>query len=1420
SYTDDGGSGAAPPLIGRKTISLHPHRWQAEHVEAIEGAAVISSPGAAGGQRIGSIEHGSWAEYGERDLANIASVTHRVSSGGAGGAVELRADSPTGPLVSTAAVDDTGGFDNYELVTAPVTDPGGSHKLFLVFTNPEAGEDEALLDIDWFEFNGKGVAVNGRPYGAVASATPATGPVPLQVQFEAEATDPENDALTYTWDFGDGGTGTGQTVSHTYTQAGNHNVEVTIADAERSTTATVEVAAFAPGSCLRTDAGYCVLDLGGHYTNDGISEQDDFDDGNFDDAGWAFAGDTMPPAGPFTTGGVPFSFPGYGPGEKNSVEANGQALPLPSGRYDEVALLASAHHGNPSATAVVNYADGTSQNVTLALTDWAAQGPAFGETVAIAADHRHSQNGDVAPPVNIWVQTLTIDGEREVESITLPEEDRIHLFAVSLREAVPVDCTITGTDAGETLTGTEGADVICAGGGDDVVEGLGGDDVLRGGDGNDRLDGGAGADSCIGGAGTDTARECESQSGTSTLGLDPADASTYTDETHEVTASFAGDDPPPPAGTPVRFELSRDGAVVDTEVVPSGEDGTATFSYEHSAPAEDTIVACAGADACDDAPWRATAENTIVAPPELETDYDLLFDGTSLDGWQQAGPGEFRVEDGSMVTYGGLGMLWYAAQEYENFSLKLSWKLTGETNNSGVFVRFPDPGNDPGGAINNGYEVQIYDAETGEPQKTGSIYNFKREERRNSNPIGHWNDYEIRAEGQQYTVILNGEVVNTFTGARNLQGFFGLQNHDPGSQVHFRYVRIKELGGTEPPETVFDTIGIADDAHKQNGQIYGQPYPFSLPAEEMPEAGTVVAPEGDDHDDVPVRMPDTSGAVPNLAGMHGQTFTLAEGERGAYEEMHVFGLATDVGQGRGSGTFTLEYADGSTQPVTVALQDWGYPGGETADHHIGVGPIPYRYNTQGRDGAPVPFHVYHAVVPISAVQELESITFPTATTPPAGGPYPSAAMYVMGLTFETAGGQFTAANLAGAEGEDPDAPTVQAFADPSTGAAPLLVQFSATGRDPQNGPLIYEWDFGDGGGTLGQSPQHTYAEPGTYTATVTVIDGQGKTGTDSVDIVVSPEGNEAPIVRAGASPRSGTAPLEVAFSAQGIDPDGDSGEILYWWDFGDGGADAFGREAEYTYMEPGSYTATVTATDEDGAFATATVQVVVADPPGNRPPVVTAAAAPRSGAAPLRVSFTSEASDPDGDSLSAVWDFGDGQRAGGADIAHTYRTPGTYTATVLVSDGEHEVTDSVQITVAAAPGQPAPAPPPAAAAPQAPSGDVGGEQSARPRIRAPRTRSVRSVAKRGLRLRVSCVEACRARTVLRLSGERVGTSKRLRIGAGASRTLVVRLDRRVRRNLLAAMRQAGVERVRATAITTVSTDGGARAYRVRVTLRR
>ena len=117
----------------------------------------------------------------------------------------------------------------------------------------------------------------------------------------------------------------------------------------------------------------------------------------------------------------------------------------------------------------------------------------------------------------------------------------------------------------------------------------------------------------------------------------------------------------------------------------------------------------------------------------------------------------------------------------------------------------PEHGTVSDTAINEGHEIQIHEGEnTTEPQKTGSVYNFKREERRSSNPIGEWNDYEIRAKGRAIQILLNGMVVNTYTGAAPRTkdvGYFGIQNHDANSQVHFRYVRIKPLEVVPPVST-------------------------------------------------------------------------------------------------------------------------------------------------------------------------------------------------------------------------------------------------------------------------------------------------------------------------------------------------------------------------------------------------------------------------------------------------------------------------------------------------------------------------------------------------------------------------------------------------------------------------------------------
>ena len=67
-------------------------------------------------------------------------------------------------------------------------------------------------------------------------------------------------------------------------------------------------------------------------------------------------------------------------------------------------------------------------------------------------------------------------------------------------------------------------------------------------------------------------------------------------------------------------------------------------------------------------------------------------------------------------------------------------------------------------AIYCGHEIQVNDNQASEPQKTGSIYNFSplNATQAKVQPRGTWVDYEIKVVGQTYTIIRNGEVLQTF----------------------------------------------------------------------------------------------------------------------------------------------------------------------------------------------------------------------------------------------------------------------------------------------------------------------------------------------------------------------------------------------------------------------------------------------------------------------------------------------------------------------------------------------------------------------------------------------------------------------------------------------------------------------------------
>ena len=180
-------------------------------------------------------------------------------------------------------------------------------------------------------------------------------------------------------------------------------------------------------------------------------------------------------------------------------------------------------------------------------------------------------------------------------------------------------------------------------------------------------------------------------------------------------------------------------------------------------------------------------------------DFLNLFDGETLNDWKMAGKGSFAVlqKENVLQTQEGMGLLWYYKRKFKDFILELEWKTSSKGDNSGVFVRFPNPGNDPYVAAGYGYEIQIDDLAQpdGKPiHGTGAIYETAAPSIMNSKPTEQLNSLQITAKKQKYTVMVNSIVViSNFTGNRSLEGYIGLQNHDNRSKVFYRNIKVGEI---------------------------------------------------------------------------------------------------------------------------------------------------------------------------------------------------------------------------------------------------------------------------------------------------------------------------------------------------------------------------------------------------------------------------------------------------------------------------------------------------------------------------------------------------------------------------------------------------------------------------------------------------
>ncbi len=246
------------------------------------------------------------------------------------------------------------------------------------------------------------------------------------------------------------------------------------------------------------------------------------------------------------------------------------------------------------------------------------------------------------------------------------------------------------------------------------------------------------------------------------------------------------------------------------------------------------------------------------------------------------------------------------------------------------------------------------------------------------------------------------------------------------------------------------------------------------------------------------------------------------------------------------------------------------------------------------------------------------------------------------------------------------------------------VDYSATATDPGSDDLTYTWNFADGTPELeGANVTHTFTTNGVYdAAVVTVNDDDGAATTSNLSITVN---NVAPTLTTDTA-KTGNEGEAVSFEATFDDAGND--DLTVTWDFGDG-SDAVTTEysAESTpnsetqshvYTADGTYTATVTVTDSDGAVTESTVDVTIS----NTAPVIESLTGDTEINEGDTASFSAIATDPGNDELTYTWDFGDGSdTVTGTDVTHTYTDNGDYTVTLTVTDEEGETAQTLDVSV-------------------------------------------------------------------------------------------------------------------------------------------
>lgn len=232
------------------------------------------------------------------------------------------------------------------------------------------------------------------------------------------------------------------------------------------------------------------------------------------------------------------------------------------------------------------------------------------------------------------------------------------------------------------------------------------------------------------------------------------------------------------------------------------------------------LAACSSSKNTSSSGGSSAGNNTLTSS-EIKAGWKLLFDGKTTNGWhvynKNSDGSAWKVDDGTLhfdpTVKDGAGDI-VSDGEFENFHLKLDWKLEPGGNSGIMFLAQEDKKYKY--AYYTGPEMQMIDNNAHPDAKnpkhrSGDLYDMISASPESSTPIGQWNSIEIIVNNAKLQMKVNGTTVVTTTmwndNWRDMiskskfktlkdfgvfrKGRFDLQDH--GNKVWFRNIKIKNL---------------------------------------------------------------------------------------------------------------------------------------------------------------------------------------------------------------------------------------------------------------------------------------------------------------------------------------------------------------------------------------------------------------------------------------------------------------------------------------------------------------------------------------------------------------------------------------------------------------------------------------------------